>query len=124
MKLSSISLIAAALAIIAGSTAAAPAALRPAEKNLFERDVDIYSRGLHYEPEADRAVKCATLAIQLARQAGQQKVAEHHEKYLPRLQGLKDSKQPSRDDLDFISRRIRAANNAIERYRAGNTTAG
>ena len=46
MKLSSISLIAAALVTIVGGAAAAPA-LRPAEKTLFGRDVDIYSRGIY-----------------------------------------------------------------------------
>jgi len=53
MKLS-ISLIAIALAVIAGSAVAAPA-LYPMERTSFERDVDIYSRGTQSQYEDKHA---------------------------------------------------------------------
>ena len=72
MKLSSISLIAVALAAIMGSAATAPT-LCPVERNLFERGVNIYSRASHeleqhQEDHKEVAVK-ALQAITLCRQA-------------------------------------------------------
>ena len=117
MKLASISLIAAALATIAGNAAAAPAALRPAEKNSFEChgvDVDIYSRGLRSNP-AGHAIERCELATKLAREAGQVELAEHHENFIPMLEHLKNEAH-TKEDLDLIKRRRRAANNTIARF--------
>ena len=74
MKLSSISLIAAALAAIVGSVAAAPT-FRP-----FERDVDIYSRANHQE------LKSLRDAAHHARKHGLHTDAEHYDKAAERLE--------------------------------------
>jgi len=71
MKLSSISLIAVALAAIMGSAAAAPA-LRPVERNLFERGVNIYSRASNeleqHQKDHKKVADEAFQAIMLCRQ--------------------------------------------------------
>jgi len=90
MKLSSISFLAAAIAAIAGSAAAAPT-LHPMEQNSFERDVDIYSRaGFMYNDrhhrdhrkvsqEANDAMVDCVAATDHARKKGDEFLTAGHE---------------------------------------------
>ena len=126
IKLSSIPLIAASLTAIAGSAAAAPAALRPVEKTSFEREVDIYGRGLRATTVCQKAVDAiphCERAINLAGQAGERRVARRHQGELSVLHALerKNRKRTSYDpakagrDLDHIKKMEAAAKGTIDR---------
>jgi len=99
MKLSSISLIAAALVTIAGGAAAAPA-LRPAEQTLFGRDVDIYSRGMsphahkddhkNVSREAAKVIELWEEAARLAFGKGKKRDAGFHQAEVVPLRAIKE----------------------------------
>ena len=140
MRFSSISLIATALAAIAGSAIAAPA-LRPVEKNLFDRAVDIFSRGnflfdeKHHQDhrkvskEAGKGITLCTTAAGCARGANKDLVAGFHDKAVGKLQALQDGhKKASRTegktdlhnsvegDLRAIKGHTRAAKSSIAKH--------
>jgi len=104
MKLSSISLIAVALAAITGSTAA-PSALRPVERNLFERGVNVYSRGLptftkphHMDHEkvcrkAKHAIALYNEVTNLASQKGDSALATCSRGSVPELRRIHEKHQ-------------------------------
>jgi len=140
MKLSSISLIATALAAIAGSAIAAPA-FRPVEKNSFDRAVDIHSRGMYLyndkhhkdhrkvSKEAGKGITLCTTAADCARGANKDLVAGFHDKAVEKLQDLQDKHKPPlriegktdlhnsvEGDLRAIKGHTRAAQSTIARY--------
>ena len=83
MKLSSISLIAAALAAIMGSAATAPT-VHPVEQNSLEGDVNIYTRGQflsnlrNYPKHHQEVAKEAEAAIEICKKA-LELASQHHD---------------------------------------------